>query len=356
MLTVLLSGFSGGIHSSTSFGPRESSVLSKIDIAVDIEISSSAVVVSCRLSDMIVRLSYMDYVTVRRVVRDNIGRKLEIKRWDNLEKAWAKEVEGAVMEQEEPLVFSNDVTYSTSARLVRYGQGKDSGSIKKSMRLELSFESLSVVLQRDDVADPSGVEYDMLLVRGKGFELEVGRKEDGDQWLNLSLGKIFVFDLGKVGRLARESRDGGFNSERTDPLSVLVEGYSPLEKLQKIDSGLEFDSQVVVKVDKDASPSGATKVVIVVSYLSITAIVGPLEDVIQFFACAWPVSSPSDVSHSESGISNEPAIEDISECVSPVPGPLVHRTYELRFVSHYPRLVFAADESDPHSRALVLQG
>ncbi len=134
---------------------------------------------------------------------------------------------------------------------------------------------------------------------------------------------------------------------------------------KRVDCPRVFD----IKIDKAASPYGATQIIFVVSYLSITAIVRPLQDIVQFFTCDWLVSSQSDITLSElsksdvkSGKSIEKVseygrtIEKESECEFADTQPLVHRKVQLRFVSHYPRLVFAADESDPNSRALVLQG
>lgn len=351
MLNVLLSGFSGGVYRTKSGGRAESTVLSKIDISLDVEMAKSAIVASCRLSDMMIRLTYTDYLAVRRIIRDNVGKTLETFGWDNVEKAWAEEAEGAAIDQVGFYTFSNDVAYSSSARLVRYGQGKDSRSREAAMRLSLVFCSLSIILRRDDISGPSAFPYDMLVVRGQGFELDLGRKNSGDKWLNLSLSKIFAFDLGKVGRHTRQSpfekpEIGGINT-----LSVLVEGYIPPDKRDKNDA--EFDSQVVVKIDRYASPTGVTKVIIVVSYLSVTAFVGPLGDVVQFFTCEWPVSVPSDSNLRRSSLSGEMAAAVLKPHS---PRPLTQDTLEIRFVSHYPRLIFAADESDPHSRALVLQG
>ena len=141
-----------------------------------------------------------------------------------------------------------------------------------------------------------------------------------------------------------------------DSLSVLVEGYTPREQRRNVDSSFSFDSQVVVKIDWDASPTGTTKVIVVVSYLSIAAFVRPLQDLVQFFACAWPVMGLSGIYIAKPAPINEMASDQTSMTESKAAQPLAVNIWELRFVAHYPRLIFAADESDPHSRALLLRG
>jgi len=356
MLSVHLLGLSGDVHREVqTSGQADNEVVAKIDVSVDIAVAASASTMSCRLSDVIVRLSYMDYVTLRRILGDNIGRKIDKSKWDNLEVAWEKETGRSRHEIEEQQAFSNEVTYSTSARLVRYGQGEKASSKKPSTTLDLYFESLSVLLQRDDElpTDP----YDMVLARIQGFELEVGRKEDGDQWMNASLRQIFVFDLGRAGRKKLRSQRKTTDGLRTDDcVTVLLQGYNPPKNQEK--SG-DFDSQIVLKVDKDAPPSNLTKVVVVLSCLSIAPMTEPLRDFVDFVTCDWGDSSflETDSQNTESSIRDG---ENLPEPEVTVPSktlkPCSQRFFQLQFVSHYPRLVFAADENDLESKALVLRG
>jgi len=359
MLTVLLDGLSCDIHREAAAGRLENQVVSKIDISVDIGVAASGSTMSCRLSDVVVRLSYLDYVSLRWILRDNVGKKTNKGNWDNLEAAWEKEAGKSALDVAESQTYSNEVMYSTSARLVRYGQGQKTESRKPSTTLELYFETLSLLLRRDDVLDTSMAPYDMLLARCQGFELGVGRKEDGDQWLNASLKKLFVFDLGRAGRKERKSLgEGPFaRAQQHEFVLVLLQGYTPPEN--QVKSG-EFDSQIVLKLDKDASPSGVTKAVVVVSYLSVAPMIGPLRDFIDFVTCEWGVSASAEEDLIESESATEPvnatATESTKDPITSSAKPFSERTFQLQFVSHYPRLVFAADEDDLRSRALVLRG
>ena len=90
MLRVLLSGVSCNVYRHTAAGRTENCVLSEIDISLDMKAAMSSITMACRLSDVVVHLAYMDYVTLRSVLRENVGRKLEKKSWDNLEVAWGR--------------------------------------------------------------------------------------------------------------------------------------------------------------------------------------------------------------------------------------------------------------------------
>ena len=359
MLTVLLDGLSCDMHRDSAVARQaENRVLSKIDVTVDVTVAASGSTMSCRLSDVVVRVSYLDYVSIRWILRDNLGKKIDKSKWDNLEAAWERESGQHAQEIAESQHFSNEVMYSTSARHVRYGQGKKSDARRPSTTLELYFDSLSVLLRRDDVFDTSTAPYDMLLARCQGFELGVGRKQDGDQWLNASLKKIFVFDLGRAGRNKRKLLGEKYSRAQADELvSVVLQGYTPPNNKE---TGGEFDSQIVLKLDKDASPSGVTKVIVVVSFLSIAPMIGPLRDVIDFLTCEWSVWGSVDYDLMESESSEDLAsAEEMGSSrdamLSPAT-PVSQRTFQLQFVSHYPRLVLAADEDDLLSRALVLRG
>ena len=331
-------------------------LLSEIDFLVDISVAPSATTMACRLSNVVIRLSYLDYLALRHILRDNIGRKADKSKWDNLEVAWEKET-GTDINAVEQQTFSNDVLYSSSARLVRYGHGAKPSFKKPSADINLHFESLSILLRRDDVSDFSAPLYDIIVARMQGFELGLGRKEDGDQWLNASLNQVFVFDLGRVGR--RELRSPG---KPLDPFqahdfaTVLLQGYTSPNK-QEI--GGSFDSQIVVKVDREAPPSGITKVVVVVSFLSIAPMVGPLRDVVDFVTCEWGESAyfESDTRRTESLVCDGRTVPE-SEMTTPseTTKSTHHRVWRVQFISHYPRLVFAADDNDLQSKALVLRG
>ena len=247
------------------------------------------------------------------------------------------------------------MTYSTSARLVRYGQKKGgSGSSKKSVRLKLFFGSLSIILRRDDNVDSSSEPYDMILARCQGFELDVGQKDGGDRWLNASLNKVFVFDLGFGGRLSRLSLYRRVDHNVGDSFSVIVQGYSPPERSRELETGAEFDSQIILKIENDAS-SRVTKFTVIMSCLSSTASLGALKELTQFFGCKWPASDLSSTHQAATESADFDGLPETGPQASGSTKKAAHE-YQMRFVLHYPRLVFVADEYDRQSRALVLRG
>jgi hypothetical protein len=336
---VNLLGFSIGVSRDTKSLSSHSSVTSDIDIEVDIKATSSVAAVSCKVSELSVRLAYSDYAAIRRIFRDNIGRKVETTMWENVETAWAHESADTEHDQ----TIAHDVSYSSSARLIRYGQRQDTPGRASSVRLSLSLGSLSILLQRDDDSERCLPRYDMVLFRGQEFEFEAGQKDDGDRWIYLTVGNVFMFDLGKDGR------HGNSGHESKNPLVILVEGYAAGETLCQ---GADCESHILIKLDKEKS--GAIRAVMVVNYLSVTAFVAPLDDLVQFFSCNWPVLVPVEqLSVIDSNV-NVPDLEAGLE--RPDTPRQRHYDLQLRFVAHYPRLIFAADESDPHSRALVIQG
>jgi hypothetical protein len=174
--------------------------------------------------------------------------------------------------------------------------------------------------------------------------------------VNVSLSKVFVFDLGEAGRTSRSRRQ---YAKQNGTYSVMVKGYSPPEKRQNFEANEELDSQIVFKMDKDASESGITKVTLVVSYLSVAALMGPLREVISFFKCDWSGSSnmasaPTKIDSADVRFSESK--EESHRNASFSEPPSLNSGLHLRFVLHYPRLVFVAEEGDSHSRALVLRG
>lgn len=345
MLTVVLLGFSVGVYRNPSISWEESFIASDVDVSVDLRMSSAEVVVACRLSDLFVRLSYTEYSLICLILQENIGEKMKKERWDNVETEWENEVAENVNELSARSIFSNDVIYSSSARLVRYGRRNVSSTLR-TLTVSLTLGTVSLVLQRDD--GDLAVPYDMLLLEGQDFDFEIGRKEDGDEWLNLSLRRLFVFDLGKLGRHAHMSSSNEVDEADWSSRSVLVTGYSPAERTSGGSNGSEFESQIVIKIDKLHAPSNEIKVVFVVSFLSVAAFVGPTRDLVQFLSCKWPILS-ADYPPTRMVSEKTPTIESKISVAAP-------RQWNLRFVLHYPRLLFAADESDPHSRALVVRG
>jgi hypothetical protein len=273
-------------------------------------------------------------------LHDNIGKKVDRKNWDNVEAAWEKE------SQAELPNFSTDVAYSENARVVRYGQMKRSTVPSKSILLDIWFGKLSVLLQKDEFSDHSN-NSDLMLLQFHDFKLDMGKKRDGDQWLNASLGKIFVFDLGRSRRLNDRKCSGDSEVNDYCDIAVIVEGYYPLVPSKKTNVGPGLDSQVVLKFERDIS--SASKTSIIVSYLSFNACLTPLHELESFFACRWNVP---DEHRMVSDCSNLKATKDDEDFSSPG----LQSNSQFRFVLHYPRIVLIADENDFHSKALVAQG
>jgi hypothetical protein len=352
MTKILLSGFSVDLHiMMANGGITESSLLSNVDVDVEIEMTASASKVRCHLSDVLVRLSYKEYEGVRCIVQENIGKKTDRNRWENLEKAWEKESEHMETDQQDLLTYSVDVAYSSSARLVRYGLAKTSRSVAASMKLSLSCASLGLVLRRDDTSE---ISYDMIGIRGQGFDCDLGRKEDGEEWLNLSLRSIFVVDLGKAGRQLRSQYDDRKKYRTTDSLSVLAEGY--LAQQANADKESEVQSHLVVKIDRESVSTGDINIIIIISFLSVTAFVEPLQELMSFVTGKWSDTTPSEGLLSQALPFDVSVNEDTSSKHSEPWYSSIKSEIKVRLVSHYARLIFAAEESDPHSRSLMLRG
>jgi hypothetical protein len=337
-LKVILSGVSASVYQSR--GQREHYLLSNLDLSVDVKIGKGCTNISCQLSDVSTFLSYTDYVTSLSILRDNIGKKADRKTWDNIEAAWEKESLADLQN------FSTDVAYTENARLVRYGQKKGSAVSGKTMLFDIWFGKLSVLLRRDEYSEHSNIS-DLMLLQFHDFKLDMGEKRDGDQWLNASLGKIFVFDLGRKGRLNDRKCSEDFEARDDCEIAVIVEGYSPLESSKKTKIGPGLDSQVVLKFERDIS--GDTKASIIVSYLTLNACLTPLHEFENFFSCRWNVPNEYKI---VAECSDDSATTDVKGFSSPE----LRSNFYFRFVLHYPRIVFIADENDFHSKALVTQG
>ena len=79
----------------------------------------------------------------------------------------------------------------------------------------------------------------------------------------------------------------------------------------------------------------------------------PLRDFVDFVSRDWGDSAFLDTNsqNTESSI-RESEVTEPSQTLK----PCAQRIFQVQFVSHYPRLVFAADENDLQSKALILRG
>jgi hypothetical protein len=339
---------------STEACSAEGNLVSKVDIEIDVELSSVATTIICHLSDVMTRLSYSDYVVLRCIIRDNIGRKADRGHWDNIEKAWEKESKVTDPFGETALSYSVDVAYSSSARVVRYGQEKGIRAKASRLTLIVSCGSIALILSNDSSSSDSEEVYDMIGVRVLGFDFELGRNGDGEEWLNLSLGNVFVVDLGKDGRCARMTFPRRGNPEILDSLSVLVEGYNSQRSSIALESTI--DSHLVVKIDRDSGASGEVNIVIIISFLSVTLFREPIQDLLNFATCHWICDVSSSTSQGVALLLDTASSTEMSTDKATMRSFYGIADIKIRFVSHYARFVLAADELDSHSRSLMLTG
>jgi hypothetical protein len=311
-----------------------------------------------------------------------------------------------MIEQITPLesVLNHRVAYSSNARFVRYGQKtkvtlsveEPKGSIiasddvqldklaivsipdRKSWHFKFDLGGLRLTLHRDDppkglsdLKSMSAFNYDVVLLTVENIETTMTSNKSGDISFHLSLYRTGVFDLGDLGRLARNQYYQTFQASASpkkvrspSAFCVLAEGYSQSDQPRNTDG----DAQLVVTVDTCPASSigsvGSSQVIdlgsekvtiarIVINHLSVNVLVRPLREIVSFLTCAWPLS----VKNSPSGL-----VESKWDAVSTPSVGLKNNTdtkssgFQLKLVTHYPRVFFVADESDPHSRALVLRG
>lgn len=236
-----------------------------------------------KLSFVDLTLKYSEYVLLRAVLRDNIGRDIDMNQWDNIEKAyWMEEARIETMGYDGDNRMSrvetqNDtsgvgrVTYASDARFIRYGKkaetqqheslaerGLPAGSDEKpGLDFKFDLDGLSLTLHRDDALENTSefamhdadmiksFNYDVVLFRVQVAVISVSTNSAGDNSFHLSLNRIGLIDLGDFGRLARDRyyqslpdfhesknaiRDERCNVRNPCAFCVMAEGYSPSEK------------------------------------------------------------------------------------------------------------------------------
>lgn len=350
MLTVGLTGLSAGLYDFGSYDPIENYIFSDVNIGIDVEKSQSRVDLRMKVSDVRLNLRYRDFVTLVLVSRENIGRRIDTKQWDNLEAAWEEEIsrDAAGTDHPESPLFSTELSYSKSARLIRYGQRSGAQDSSKESRpfdldLRLQCNRVSLLLYRNDgaMARDGDSDSELAFIAIRRLSAFIRRLDGAGNSVSASLGKVFLLDMGRN----RRGDGSGREWRRSDPLySVMIEGY------HAPDGRDSFDSQVVVTVDSDPK-SKDVQISVVVNYLSLAALLKPLEDLKSFFTRAWDVSdlpqTIEDETESLNGQIGQPLAAERAEKEPPSGQPRV----QINFVLHYPRLILIAD-----SRGLVLQG
>lgn len=375
-----------------------------------------------KLTFLEVSLCYCDYALLRAVARDNISRRIDTDKWDNVEKAyWMEEAQTESFknrnDSEIDQVGSNpsaqNVAYSSNARFVRYGKGGKKGTklhqkdlpdpfpsqqendtSSNILDIRFDLDGLSLKLTRDDLVEgvldgeelAAAFHYDISLLKVDIVEVICTANSAGDVSFNLSLFRIGLFDLGDNGRLVRERfydslRAGDVSlgkgnlrgTRQPCPFYVLAEGYKSSRDDGLVESSAE-GPQFVVTVDtcpassttgfgllSDCGLPADTKVTvarIVINYLSLNALIRPFREIVGFLSCEWP----SQRGHAPKSVSNKPRKDETKYTASTETSKDVDvsmtssRGVQIKLVAHYPRVFFLADESDAHSRALVLRG
>ncbi len=374
----------------------------------------SAVVVRGSLSCVELALPYTTFMLLNAVMRDNISREIDMTRWDNVEKAYWMEEDVA----DQPTYSSSArfIHYGKERRQKAPEKETHSdpsvGPVKEEEEAALPVPKLDCLLNLDGLRlklrrnDPlegldtlaskgSNIEssfcYDIVVLRADSIEILLNTNSVGDKSLQISLCRIGVFDLGDSGRLARARyhqtlaeldsisnfSDVNFQAIR-DPcaFSALVEGYSPSEEHMTTDDNKDHtaaEPQILLTIDTcSASSAGledsvkatedvSDKIILarmVFNYLSVNALILPLQEVLAFLTCSWSLrgtdfdSSIGDVAR-EVDDKGEESIDQVEERAKP---DSFRKGLQLKLVAHYPRVFFLADESDPCSRALVLRG
>ena len=415
ILSLRLTGFCIGTMKNKR-GPDDLSLATNpIDLEITLRkptVKGRELAVQGNLSFLDLQLDYSDYVFLRAVAKDNIGRKINKDAWDNIEKAyWLEEEKNE--DDSGSKVADNElrkVEYSSNARFVRYGKaGKREqnpqsvassevsdatmsstrNEAKTVLDLQFKLDGLSLKLRRDDYVKDAvdvvlrqSLHYDIMLLRVQLVEITLSSKDTGDSSFCLSLYRLGLFDLGDDGRLRRQryfaslpstasSRAKHKASRQPCAFHVLIEGYSLAEEDGKGSSSPEDNAQLVINVDSWSAASAMeagsltdtglpldSKVTVakaVVNNLSVNALIRPYKEIAAFIACEW-----------ETGVVHKPpkAMSRLQSRAQSTTveggGSLLARKkasgFQLKVVAHYPRIFFVADESDAHSRALVLRG
>lgn len=323
-------------------------IFSPFDLTAHVERSPNSINVLVDMSSVSVRLSYTDFSLIALVLRLNINRRPDKKRWDNLEVAWEKEVV-----DDRSRHFSREVAYSTHARRVRYGVVRGSSSTmgqQSRVKVRLAVGSLACILHRNDFfnGESTNFSYDLAVMTLIGLEIATTSCGD-DHHTSASIKSFDLRDLGDAGRRAREVMEGTIRAPSLH--STIVKGYHSANVKE------ESATQIVVSIDKkkhDANSTGdcsmETIVSIVVNFLSITALSRPLRELGEFFGCAWPLSGGVNTA---SLLGQDRVCQEEDDHQPPSRGSL---DLSARLVLYYPRVVFISDESVTSSKALVLSG
>lgn len=278
-----------------------------------------------------IRLSYRDFLMLRLIMRENVGKAIDETQWENIEKLFWQ-TEGSSHPD-------TGVLYAETARYVRFGEkaaGKDTET-----RIEFLLESMNITLHRDDWFDNLDEEhasylcYDICKFSVQNFKAMLIKRSSGSSSASFSLYDMSFTDLGDYGRLARDIYLGG-NEQKRSPcaFSVVAEGYG------------ESSQDPLLSLDVDTE--GCTKTIdLKVNALSITLLPRSIEDVISFGSGKWHCPRLFETNQTAATVVSSEEDSDVTNSVGSI---------QFKFVAMYPRLLLLADETDPFSRALILRG
>ncbi|MGH3056165.1 MAG: hypothetical protein ACRDL7_14420, partial [Gaiellaceae bacterium] len=242
------------------------------------------------------------------------------------------------------------------------------GDKENSVLLDFSFnlDGLRLTLHRNDGAEelvastpprstavhrPLIFSYDLARFR---VTVEMSSLREGEQFIQIKLHRLDLFDLGDLGRNARDSalRSGRPGVRASCAVSVLVEGYGGEESCSTGQPPPQLDVTVTKSTGRD------TVVRVVVNYLSLNAMVRPVLEIVEYFTCAWPspflertasvslttIGSGQGIKWDEDDLQGRSGNFNDSELLVDEGGES-----SVQLVAHYPRL-FVADECDPFSQ------
>jgi hypothetical protein len=413
VLSLKLTGFLGGMTRAGSDFELLSSATNPVNLDILLRKPTAkgrTLTVKGRMSCFVVALCYTDYALLRAIISDNVCRRVDTDKWDNVEKAYwmeeAKENYGDAAHD----VHRTRLAYSSNARFVRYGKGGKKGQNKSgkkasgissfeasdasstnTMDVRFDLAGFSLKLTRDDIIEgilddedlAKAFHYDMVLFMVEIVEVVATKNSAGDISFNLSLFRTGLFDLGDKGRLIREryycslpnqNDVGKTNGLRQPcPFHVLAEGYTSSKEYDSLEkSDTDHEPQFVVTIDTCPASSSSTfgslsecglspettvtTARIVINYLSVNAMVRPFREIVDFLTCKWP--TPFDEAPTCSRAVQHSSSEECRDNQESASVVTKNRSsgFQLKLVAHYPRVFFLADESDAHSRALVLRG
>jgi len=267
------------------------------------------IVAKVSMVDILVR--YSEWQKLRVILRENFG-DIDERSWENIE----REAEQMLAE---------------GARRVRYGKkisdeppAADTSSAPEATSVLISavleLERMSVTLHRDD--ELCGTPYDLARI-----DLTMAKTT-----LSVSSNSAKVFDFScmhvKLTDLA----------ERNLAFSTLIEGFDE-------DKSAADDPLPRIVVQCCSSPTADPSVSLVFNQVVVNLLIQPMVEITEFIKGRWTpdreeAPRPRPVAKGDESSNSEPK----------------NNNFKIKVSAHNPRFFLLADETDVHSRALVLRG